>query len=274
MTYPMENLTPQLVKPLESEVRLGQGIIRSWDNETFENVVEWRGQELTNVNVLAGTDALSYRAGDPVVLIGNGLGMGTSSWFILGRAVVPGPGTGSEVVEFMQSGLVSQIIDDIVTQLLTSPAGQELAAFVIGQRVSANFVPDSHILTSQSYTTLPTAGPSVTIPVSDSGTAIVWLSSQLTALNTGADTTTTRGFMSFQVSGATNLAASDLRSYSLGNFATMDVSEAVSVDTRMSNAIALTGLNPGTHTISARYRVSFAPTGVAFDSRSIVAMGL
>lgn len=272
MTYPMENLTPQLVKPLESEVRLGQGIIRSWDNETFENVVEWRGQELTNVNVLAGTDALSYRAGDPVVLIGNGLGMGTSSWFILGRAVVPGPGTGSEVVEFMQSSLVSQLIDDIVTQLLTSPAGEDLAAFVMAQRVSVSIF-GSGTRSSTTYGDLdygsgPQPGVTVTANITDSGKALVGIGSRIIA---GQGTDQSGGEASVEVTGATSLGPGFV---TFINSKTSDPGSIVGTQVG-GMSFAVYTLNPGSNTFTGKYRsLEAGAPPVGFGGNTLVVFAL
>lgn len=275
MTYPTENLTPQLVKPLDSQLRLGQGIIRTWEASTFENTVEWRGQILQNVPVLAGTDALSYRAGDAVVLLGNGLGSGASSWFILGRAVVPGPETGAEVIEFMQSGLVTQIVDDIVVQLLTSQAGQDLAAFVIGQRVhsasedAGGTRPDNNIYGDLGGG-VANPGPSVTAQVSDAGVAVVFMTvRQAKSLPDFAGNT----YVGVQTTGATTVSPGtpgDGNSWitSLGGFS----GDTASTAHRLTAIRVIEGLNPGEHTFTLKYAGNGAVFSFSWRNITVIAL--
>lgn len=272
MSYATNDLTPLLTQPVESTLRFGQGIIRSWDSDTFENTVEWRNQTLTNLPVLAGTDALSFRFGDPVALLGWGNGTGTSTWFILGRAVFPGPTTGAQVVEFMQSTLVAQLIDDIVTQLLTSPAGEELAAFVMAQRVSVSIFA-SGTRSSTTYGDLdygsgPQPGVTVTANITDSGKALVGIGSRIIA---GQGTDHSGGEASVEVTGATSLGPGFV---TFINSKTSDPGSIVGTQVG-GMSFAVYTLNPGSNTFTGKYRsLEAGAPPVGFGGNTLVVFAL
>lgn len=71
----------------------GQGILLSFDPNTFENTVDFRGATLTNLPVAVGIEALTFRPGDSVLLMKwTPTGGGLSSYWIAGRPIVPGAG--------------------------------------------------------------------------------------------------------------------------------------------------------------------------------------
>lgn len=62
-----------------------QGIVRAWDPATAANTVEVGGATLTNLPCLNASEALLLQPGDVVSVLTAG-----SSWFVLGRIVIPG----------------------------------------------------------------------------------------------------------------------------------------------------------------------------------------
>lgn len=69
--------------------RRGQGILLAFDPITKENTVSYRGTPYTNMPLLTVTDSINYRAGDTVVIEGWGPEGRLSSWYIIGRVIVP-----------------------------------------------------------------------------------------------------------------------------------------------------------------------------------------
>lgn len=65
--------------------QLGQGEILTWDSLTGANTIAWAGSVLTDVPVLNTAEAITFKAGHIVVLLGQG-----NSWFIIGRVTKPG----------------------------------------------------------------------------------------------------------------------------------------------------------------------------------------
>jgi hypothetical protein len=111
--------------------------------------------------------------------------------------------------------------------------------------------------TSPTYTDLATTGPAVTATISattpGSGRALVSVTSGTQATNGS-----TSMFMSFAVSGATTMAATDTRALVLlGN----NLQQA-------SASFVVTGLNAGSTTFTAKYKVSGSGTAT-FSNRSI-----
>lgn len=112
-------------------------------------------------------------------------------------------------------------------------------------------VATSQTETSTSYDDLATVGPAVTFTVGPSGIVEVTFSAQIS--NAGGN----HAYMSFVLSGANTLAASDDRSI---HFASTNAF-------RFSGSYLLTGLTPGSTVATAKYRVS-ANTGT-FAVRSL-----
>lgn len=148
---------------------------------------------------------------------------------------------GSDPVElFLRPELVSSLVQDIVEELLTSEAGQELAAFVLSSRVHEDTVDATESTTSTTFTDLGTVGPTVPgVQVTASGKAIVTLSANLVSDSTPQ--------MSFEVSGASTRVATDDRALIFGLGGSP-------FGVTLSRQITLTGLNEGEHEIVAKYR--------------------
>lgn len=274
------DIAPLLVPPPTSAVKFGQGTIISWNPETFANQVNWRGIPLRNLPVLAGTDALTFREGDTVGLLGWDAGgqSGAGSWWIIGRLIAPGAGAGAQVIDFMRTELVESLVDDIVANLLTSPAGQELAAFVLSQRVHVASAEPQVVTTSNTYQTLA-GGPSISgVPISASGTAVVFSSATIQAWYDNIPSTTLRGgYMSFAVSGATSVAAVDANSVTNRNSVSVAMTATqviIQTTPRASSVAVITGLNEGNHTFTAQYRKEPINDDASFSNRSLAVIAL
>lgn len=115
------------------------------------------------------------------------------------------------------------------------------------------YVATNESTTSTSYTALATAGPAVTVVVGASGMLEVQVAATLT------NSTSAAQYMSFALSGANTVAADDAYSTSIS-------SDSVATSSRTT---LLTGLTPGSTTVTAQYRVA-GGTG-SFIRRNIVA---
>ena len=107
---------------------------------------------------------------------------------------------------------------------------------------------------SSAYTDLATPGPSTTVTVGASGKVIVTLTSRLW-------NTTNNGVchMSFAIDLG---AASDLTSLEYA-------SSAIAAALRGGVTYFISGLTPGSHTFTAKYRRQTAATGCSFSDRHI-----
>lgn len=272
----------QVQKPATTGLGLASATILSWDPTTLSGTLDYQGTVLRDIPVLSGTDALTWRPGDEVILDtwyppDGHRRRGFGSFMIRGRVVRPGATNAARIVQFLQSELAKQIVDEIVEQLLISEAGQELAAFVIGQRVHAANVTGSGTLAGEtSFTTLSgSPGPTLSdVEVSESGVAVVSMSCSITGnLPSGAGSVS--GFMGVDISGSTSVSA-DTDAALRVVFANSDSSGVARADNiRGTYTHKFEGLNPGLHTFSARYRNGGSTTlTTTFAVRSLVVMAL
>lgn len=271
MTFASDDLGPVLAPPGGEFVGYGQGVLIQFDNETFENVVLYRGAKLTNLSVLDRVGALTYKPGDVVLLMRwSSTGKGLSSIWIAGVPVVPGAGRAEEAIAFLSTSLAANLIDDIVEQLLTSPAGEELAAFVLGQRVHAANTSGAVVTSSNSFVSL-TGGPTVSnVSVSDAGLALVWVGAVMDS--SAVDVGLLGSIMSFAVSGATTLGPTSGRSVQNGQSVSVvgsSWSHRTSARTMMAHVVSL---NPGTHTFEARYASQVSGQSTTFADRTLIVM--
>lgn len=265
-----DDVVPFLTPPPSSGIRYGQGILKEWNLETFENQVEWQGITLTNLPVHAGVDALTFQAGDLVSLNGWAPSGGAGSWWIASKIIIPGSDAAQQAISFLRTNLAGQIVDDLVSELLTSPAGSDLAAFVFGERFRAASTAATVGTSSASYVTL-SGGPSVSdVEVSDGGTMVVMVGCN-GAVSSVIGSPDQAAAMSFQISGASSVSPVDGNAYILAH---ADLGEDSFVWSRSMAVARITGLNPGTHTVAARYRKMFGGGSVEFTDRTLIAIGL
>lgn len=126
-------------------------------------------------------------------------------------------------------------------------------ANLIAQRVPASaYVAASQTTTSTAFADLTTIGPQVTVDTGSSATVTLYNAN----LNSVA---TVSSLMSFDVTGASTVAASDSTS----------VGTATSSGARAGATFLVTGLTPGTNIFTCRYRVG-SGTGTFVDRRLTV----
>jgi hypothetical protein len=247
---PTDDLTPLLLPPPDNTgVRYGQGKLLAWNPTTFENEVLWRGSTLTNLDVLAGPAASNFTPGITLALIGWAPGGGASSWSILGQWVTPGTAAAPDLIRrFSRKILAESIAIDVVPDTCSSIAS------TYGDPGSGD------------------PGPSVTVDIL-SGTMLVGMTARMSLPAFSDDGRW--GLMSFEISGATNVAPDDLRA--LSHFFFTESTELFSSGIGMSTLHVATGLNVGEHTVTAKYRsqdVLGAATNVVFSERHMTVIAL
>lgn len=123
-----DDLATLLTAARGSNLRYGQGRLVAWNPDDFTGTVEWRGTMLEDLPVVSRIEALTYRPGDTVALIGKQGDRGTSSWWIFGPLIIPGgtefaaPPLKQLVVQVLNAGIVN--VDELTV------GGKSLAAFI------------------------------------------------------------------------------------------------------------------------------------------------
>lgn len=128
----------------------------------------------------------------------------------------------------------------------TTPLSQfaSTGANAIAQRnIKYDYIATAQTTSSTSFTNLSTVGPSVTVSTAGS-CLVVWGAEVQIASNTDI------ARMSVECSGATSVAASDLRSILVG------YSAAGTNYAQVSQAVLFSSLNTGTHTFTCKYRMT------------------
>ena len=143
-------------------------------------------------------------------------------------------------------------------QVLTVAAGIPSWATPALPANDSNTVSTLQSTTSTSYTDLATAGPAVTVTTGTKALVIV------TAFNNGISGGET-AFMSFAVSGASTISASDGNSFCTYN----SDGGTVEVSASAANVVTLTA---GSNTFTAKYRAGSGTVG--FGDRKIFVMNL
>lgn len=125
-------------------------------------------------------------------------------------------------------------------------------------------VPTAEVTPSSSYTDLTTPGPSRTVEVGPTGRLKVTLGAQLSVLD-GTVGTSGAADMSFEMTGPTPVAADSKRALILS------VPDDLGIRLQASRSVTVTGLAPGTYTVTCKYRVQ--GVGQArFSARSLDVM--
>jgi hypothetical protein len=123
-------------------------------------------------------------------------------------------------------------------------------------------------MTSTAYTDFATVGPSATVTIPASGTALICVAARITIIAGNAR----QGFMSFSGPG---VSASDAQAVGFG-FTSNANGDATSVGSYVNTVGAcfrVTGITTGSQTITAKYKSSTANTST-FANRSIVVIPL
>jgi hypothetical protein len=229
------------------------GILEEWNPTTFVGSVRYRGALLRNLAVINRVEALSFTVGQQVSLLGRtGTGVFTS-FAILGSFLTPGTTAAEEAIAFLQSDLAHQISSEIFADRIHS-------AKVLTQQAT----------TSTSFTDLATVGPEIEDVPIEIGVAIVSVGAKI-YIDLGSAPDQMAGYMGCAVSGATSVVASvdDSVYKEFGSQSGSTGSWASGI--RASYIYPITGLNPGLHTFTAKYRVAAADdTSVNFSDRQMV----
>jgi len=242
-------------------VRYGQGLIVSWNETTFNNVVEFRGSLLTDLPVLSGTDALTYQVGDTVAIMSWSPQGGAGVYWILGRLITPGSDRAAQTIAWMTSSL-----------------GRAIAAAVFADGIKTDSDSATGSRTSAGFGNLDgpaVQGPEVTIELTEVGRAVVFVSAW-TQLNLASATSINEqvGIVSARVSGQSTVASSVFNSKYLRyrNSASPMVAD---ITDRSTAVLEFTGLNSGDNTFTMEYSSdgSDSRSNVIFSERQITVFG-
>lgn len=210
-------------------VRYRQGTIVSFDPVTLANTVDVGGTQFTNLPLLGVSDARTLVPDAKVGLLVIESTLGTTSYAINGRFVTPNTPAAAAAVSLLSA----------TTRTAT--------------------VPTSESTSSSSYTDLTTPGPILSgVTVGPSGRCLVTVGAEIQAsASSGSVVQTGAGFMSYEVAGATAVAAADSRAAQL--WVAYDNGAAVFATTingrsGASRTTLLEGLTPGLHTFKALYK--------------------
>ena len=164
--------------------------------------------------------------------------------------------TAAQFNQFVRDNLnaTAPALASVQGQIFVSDGVNSIAA----RLPTSNTVPTSQTTGSTSFGSLATAGPAVTVTCG--AQALVLLSGTLANNTSGQNS-----YMSYAVSGATTVAATDDRSIILQEPTANQVM-------RFSLAYFESGLTPGSNTFTAQYRVS-GGTG-SFSSRILTVVPL
>lgn len=223
----------------EEPAKYGQGTILTWNSETFENTVRFRGTTLVNLPVMAGTDALTFVPGDKVGIMHWAPSGGSGVFWILPRIIVPGSGAAEQAIAALKTNL-----------------GRSVALAVFGEAIRIDEHSQVLSITSTSFAdpAIGDPGPTVEdVTISDTGRALVFVSADLSPTPDGTGDTSNLE-MGIQVSGATSISAGSAV-VRLGQ-GTVDGSTLSSPSGELAGVDMIDGLNPGVHTFTAKYRVS------------------
>lgn len=234
---------------------VGEGVLVEWNPNTFQNVVRFHGTELRDLPVVAGISALAFAPGD-IVEVRYWAPQGGAGVYEIGpQRIHPGSGAAQRAIAAMQTNLARQV-----------------AADILAARIHHAFVSDAVVLSDQvEFGDLPgSPGPEIADVEVTSGTALVFLSAGITCtVPTGAGSR--HGYMGVEVSGATVVPPGDSLHAGLTNHNDQGVNQTMSA--RATSVTAVTGLTPGRHTFTAKYRNS-PNTSALFAARAMVVIAL
>lgn len=238
-----DDLATLFAQPTDATVVTRFGRIISWNAENFDNVIELAPTvRVENMPLVSGADALSFEPGNIVELRGLDGGGGVQSWWIAGRLIRPGTGNAEAAINFMRGNLARQ-----------------LSAEILSDRFKAEVDPFAAERVSNSYGDPDGAfgdpGPAVIGEVS-AGIAVVWIAAAANS-DSGQDTPTPSkaGSISVEVSGATSIDASNANRARISlNQVLLSTDSRYNVDATVGAPIVFTGLNPGEHTFTMKYR--------------------
>lgn len=239
-----DDLAP-LLTPDPARPPYGQGTIVAWNPDTFENVIEFRGQTLVDLPVKSSVEALTYQPGDSVILAKWSSSRGGSgTWWIDGRAIIPGPGAAEASVAWMTTTLGSAVARSVIGasvffDLETSSGGAVRTAF------------DTFGDLEGAVDSSPSPGPEVSFDLTGDRFLAIWGAPSLTRIGTES---TAEGWMGIEVSGTASIPPTvgetnqDFLSYP-------DVVGGMQVIRSGVAAHMFTEMTSGSYTVTAKYRI-------------------
>lgn len=260
----------RMLVPLRGEDRtIGQAVIREWDPDTFESVVEYDGLMLENLPVGSGLEALTYRSGDVVLIEGAFPGgrkgeLGLGSYFIARRIITPGTGAAEQAIAFMQTSLAKSLSAQIFAERIHVADGWGLGATSNSITWSdGGLGNDNPVLTN--------------IEITDAGFALVIVTGEQIIDNVHA--TVPDGLMgaqmSVQITGATTVSPDVFGGgASLENRHKLLGSTSGDWQSIFGGSMVVPQvLNPGLNTFTAQYRSVFGGNTIVVANPSIVVIG-
>jgi len=243
MGFPLDALTDILTAAPAGPAQpmsYRQGTIVEWNPLTAENKVNVGGTIVEDIPILNTTEALLLSPGAVV-----GLMIVGSTWAIIGRLIVPGTPDAASALNAVLTDSA-----DVFTLETT---------------------------TSDTYTDLTTEGPTLPdVIVGASRRLLVLVSTEIRGIALqGASIRSAGGFMSFDLAGATTQAASDANcAEAFIRYNDSPDTFGTDIELRISatRAVLLTGLNPGSHSLTAKYRSAVAGVTATFFQRSLIAI--
>ena len=232
MSFATDDLAPLLTPGRDQGLKFGQGVVITWNTETGENTISFRGSSLTNLPLLNTTDGLTMATGDVVGILSTG-----TSHFVLGR--IQNPPVPESAAEFLRSAIA-----------------REIAAETFVDRITTATIATEQSRTTTTFGDLATVGPSVQADV-QTGAVIVEVGARIWCIAPGL---LAGGMMSFAATGPTAITAPSLsRSLEIGG--------QDSIAAAMNRAFYITGLAAGTYTFTAKYRTENSGMETFFSDR-------
>jgi hypothetical protein len=190
-------------------------------------------------------------AGKKTFTAGETLTASDVNTFLMEQSVMVFGGTAARAsaIPTASEGMFSYQTDDNTFDAYTGAAWVSLVP-------QAAVVTTSQTVTSTSYVDLATVGPTVTMRT---GTSVLVTVGAWLIANAG-----TSAFMSFAISGATTLAASDDNCLMYSNEST-----TTNFGSRTSRQVLVTGLTAGVNTFTTKYRVSAGTGTIALRHISV-----
>lgn len=245
--------------------RHSMGQIVQWNPDTFENVVWWNGTAVTNMKIGNSVDALSYAPGMwvSITVVDAGGVEGVTQAFISGRIIDPGDGAAEEAVAFLRGNLAREISAEIFADRIYSVFDSGLA--------------ERNSLTFGDPTNGANVGPVLTDIDIRTGSALIIMSANCvvsTKDNTSSNTGEYAAVIGVRISGATTVEPDVDRVINAAaykyNGAGITTTDATKMALGNTYVYPITGLNPGLHTFTMKYRThAVATSGLQADDRSL-----
>lgn len=244
MTGLSDLIQPPLPPGPSQKVGYRQGTVLEFDQLTLNNVVDVGGTRMVNLPLLGVSDASTLVTGAVVGLLAIESTLGTTTYGITGRWVIPGTAAAAEAISLLS---VKTKADSIATQETCSTFG---------------------------FSDLTTVGPTVTIDVGPSGRLLVILTSQIQWIDADA-ADGNGGLVSVAMSGANTMTANAGAAVinPTAFFASTSTANAAVQGTYTAAAV-FSGLNPGTTTLTMKYSIYIAGETTDFGKRTVVAIAL